>query len=100
MDEPGADQDLDEGEAEDIQNELAELLGDDDDTIETADLEADREMARQIITALAAAYPLTAFVRDSLPLTPVTGRRLARRFRRRSAERAEPGKRSSREHGA
>ncbi|MER8119098.1 hypothetical protein [Streptomyces sp. NPDC094031] len=70
MDERGAHQDLDEGEAEDLQDELAELLGGDDDTVETADPEADRESAHQIITALAAAYPLPASVRDSLPPAP------------------------------
>ncbi|MFJ4700579.1 hypothetical protein ACIP5N_21630 [Streptomyces sp. NPDC088768] len=70
MGERGADQDLDEEEAEDLQDDLAELLGGDDGTIETADPEAGRETAHQIITALAAAYPLRASVRDSLPLAP------------------------------
>ncbi|MFI1312806.1 hypothetical protein ACH4TS_22080 [Streptomyces albidoflavus] len=49
VDERGADQDLDEEEAEDLQDELAELLGGDDGTIEVADPEAGRETAHQII---------------------------------------------------
>ncbi|MFF8994024.1 hypothetical protein ACF09H_29670 [Streptomyces sp. NPDC014983] len=56
------------GNLEDVHDELAELLGGDDDTIETEDPEADRETAHQIITALAAAYPLPASLRNSLPL--------------------------------
>ncbi|MFE7485048.1 hypothetical protein [Streptomyces sp. NPDC057552] len=70
VDERGAHQDLDEEETEDLQDEMAELLGGDDGTIETADPEADRETAHQIITALAAAYPLPASVCASLPLAP------------------------------
>ncbi|WP_332756981.1 hypothetical protein [Streptomyces sp. MT206] len=70
MDERGEHQDVGEGEAEDFQDDLAELLGGGDGTIEAADPEADRETAQQIITALAAAYPLPASVRDSLPLAP------------------------------
>ncbi|MFE9619552.1 hypothetical protein [Streptomyces sp. NPDC006384] len=57
------------GDSEDVHDELAELLGN-GDTIETADPEADRDTAHQIITALAAAFPLPASVRDSLPLAP------------------------------
>ncbi|MFE1476664.1 hypothetical protein ACFW6N_22785 [Streptomyces cyaneofuscatus] len=58
----------DDGDDEDLQDELAELLGVDDGTIETADPEADRETAHQIIAALAPAYPLPPAVRNSLPL--------------------------------
>lgn len=58
------------GDPEDVHDELAELLGGDDDTIETADPEADRDTAHQIITALAEAFPLPASVRDGLPLAP------------------------------
>ncbi|TLQ39297.1 hypothetical protein [Streptomyces marianii] len=58
------------GDVEDVQAELAELLGGDDGTVETADPEADRKTAHEIITALAAAYPLPPSVRDSLPLAP------------------------------
>ncbi|MFK0142588.1 hypothetical protein [Streptomyces murinus] len=43
-------QDLKDGEAEDLQDELAELLGLDEGTIETADPEAGRETVHQIIT--------------------------------------------------
>ncbi|MBQ0890670.1 hypothetical protein KBZ94_38120 [Streptomyces sp. RM72] len=68
-DERGKDQDIDEGEAEYLQDELAELFGD-NTVIEEADPEADRETAHQIITALAAAFPLPAPLRDSLPLAP------------------------------
>ncbi|GAA3710250.1 hypothetical protein ACRWOO_04490 [Streptomyces sp. NEAU-PBA10] len=60
----------DDGDDEDLQDELAELLSADDGTIETADPEADRETAHQIIAALAAAYPLPPAVRNSLPLAP------------------------------
>lgn len=58
-DERGKDQDIDKGEAEYLQDELAELFGD-NTVFEEADPEADRETAHQIITALAAAFPLPA----------------------------------------
>ena len=65
----------DDTDGEELQDELAELLGadvDDDGAalIEKHDPEADRETAHQIITALAAAYPLPAALRESLPLAP------------------------------
>ncbi|MFJ3169306.1 hypothetical protein ACIPJK_00855 [Streptomyces roseus] len=60
----------DDGDDEDLQDELAELLSADDGAIESADPDADRETAHQIIAALAAAYPLEPAVRNSLPLAP------------------------------
>ncbi|MFG2210532.1 hypothetical protein [Streptomyces sp. NPDC048638] len=54
-----------EEDAEDVQDELEELFGAD---VETADPEADRMIAHQIIKALAAAYPLPASDREALPV--------------------------------
>ncbi|GGU49533.1 hypothetical protein [Streptomyces violascens] len=60
-----------EDDGEDLQDELAELFGADTDEdggalVEKADPEADREIAHEIIKALAAAYPLPAAVREAL----------------------------------
>ncbi|MFD7620095.1 hypothetical protein [Streptomyces sp. NPDC059802] len=64
-----------EADDEDLEDELAELFGVDTGEdgralVETADPEADRETAHEIIKALAAAYPLPQSLRDDLPLAP------------------------------
>ncbi|MCX4826531.1 hypothetical protein OG883_43625 [Streptomyces sp. NBC_01142] len=71
LDERAENAHLDDMDADDLQDELAELFGAGEGVlIEKADPDADRETAHQLITALAAAYPLPLAVRDSLPLAP------------------------------